>query len=126
MSEVSTVVKQANAVDWNVVAAAVAVFFGTVITTVLGGLKARSELTKKLLPKDENGGVQLTGAILQDNQTVRDATNASVALRDQLLLMTHAVERLCKSTEDRTRVDEELLDEVRLLRTGLDNFGKKP
>lgn len=48
MSQVSAAAEHAKAIDWNVVAAATAVFFGTVVTTVLGGLKARSELNKKL------------------------------------------------------------------------------
>lgn len=108
----------AATLDWNVVAAAVAVFVGTLVTTVLGWRKGAKNLEKKLSKDD--GTPSVTAAILQDSQTVREATLVSKEVRDQLLLHRVATEHLCRSTEESTGVERELVAELRLIREILD------
>lgn len=115
---VASTVSQASSIDWNVIAAAIAVFFGTLATTVLGWLRGRREVEKKLSKDD--GTPSVTAAILQDNQTVREATLVSKEVRDQLLLHRVATEHLCRSTEESTGVERELVAELRLIREILD------
>lgn len=92
MSQAFTVVDQATQVDWNVFAAASATFVATAIATILGLRKGRKDVEKQINP-DQNNPHQIVGAVLQDNQSLRESTLINREVRDQLFLVNHSLNR---------------------------------
>lgn len=112
MSQVST----AAGLDWNIVAAAVATFVGTLIVTIFGWYKGRERIQRRLSTPEIGGNGMLAGAVLQDNQSLRDATVASRELRDQMLLTHEALDRHSECLRDNSRHVSELVEEFRRAR----------
>lgn len=79
----------AAGIDWKLVGSAVGVFIATIVTTVWGWMQGR----KKATNSQPEQGVQIAGAVLQDNASLRDNTNAVRELRDQVFLLAHIMER---------------------------------
>lgn len=101
-------------IDWKLVASAVAVFLGTVITTVWGWFQGRKKSQES---KSEAGSaVQIAGAVLQDNTSLRENTQAVKDLRDQVMFLRDTIER-------RNRTDDELNDTIEELLKRLDRAG---
>jgi hypothetical protein len=112
MSQVSTVAEHATTIDWNIVAAAVATFCGTMIVTIWGWFQGKKKVSNHI----SEGNYQVTGFAIQDNQTLREATIINREIRDQLLLQNHALTQSCRIMEEKTRVMEELLEELKRYR----------
>lgn len=116
MSQVSDVAKTAASVDWTVVATGTAVFIGTIITTIWGWVQGKKKVEQTL-----QSGTPLPSAVLQDNQSLREATLVQREVRDQLLLVCHALTALCKATEDNTSSSDDILSELKSLRRTLED-----
>jgi len=91
-------------IDWKLVGSAVGVFIATIVTTVWGWMQGRkkSEKAAAQTPSD----FQLAGAVLQDNTSLRDNTQAVRELRDQMLLLAHIMER-------HVRIQDDLMNDLR-------------
>lgn len=100
-------------IDWKLVASAAAVFIGTVVTTICGFFQGRKK-SRDNSPAPET--VQIAGAVLQDNQALRENTMAVRELRDQVFLLGHILER-------RIGVENDLHSKVSNLIKLLDNTG---
>jgi hypothetical protein len=120
VSQVST----AAGLDWNVVAAAVAVFLGTLITTVFGWYKGRERIQRRLQPVDQGGTAMISGAVLQDNQSLRESTLVARDLRDQLLLTQQSMDHHANCLQDNTRQLADLVEELRRARFQADRQEK--
>lgn len=103
----------AAGVDWKLVASAGAVFIGTIVTTVWGWFQGRKK-SERSAP-DPTAPFHVAGAVLQDNTSLRDNTHAVKDLRDQILLLTHILERHVK-------VQDELHDDLEDLIKRLDKI----
>lgn len=101
----------AVAVDWKLVASAAAVFIGTVVTTVWGWFQGRKKSKESAV--EPANSFQIAGAVLQDNSSLRENTQAVRDLRDQMLFLRDAIER-------RIRVEDELQDTLEDLIKRLD------
>lgn len=84
-------------VDWKLVASAMAVFVATGITTVWGWMQGRRRTRETVSPSAE---FHVSGAVIQDNTSLRDNTAATRELRDQMLLLVHVLERHVKVQDD--------------------------
>lgn len=115
----AALVEHTVAVDWNVVAAAIAVFCGTLITTVWGWLTGKKKIRDHL--RMDSLDIPITGAVIQDNQSLRESTLINKEVRDQLLIHHHDLQSSCKATDDNTRVLEEVLDELSRIRRLLED-----
>lgn len=118
MSPVSTAASQAINLDWNILAAAVAVFLGTLITTIFGWFKGK-ERVQKALPASGAGGL-ISGAVLQDNQSLRESTVVARELRDQLLLHHHAMDRNTAALEENADATRDLIEQLKRARRRAD------
>lgn len=105
MSSASQVASEVSAIDWHVVGSAVGVGIAAVVTGVWGWLRGEGKAKKKHEGhiKAEGTDLQVAGAVLQDNQSLRENTQAVRDLRDQVMLLIHTEER-------KTRVEEELVN----------------
>ena len=101
-------------VDWKLVASAAAVFVGTIVTTVWGWFQGRKKSEKNAV--EPTPGVQIAGAVLQDNTSLRENTHAVRDLRDQIMFLRDTIER-------RNRTDDELNDTIEELLKRLDKAG---
>lgn len=63
---------------------------------------------------------QITGAVLQDNSSLRDNTHAVRELRDQILILVHILERHVKTQDDLNDGLEDVHREIRELIRRLD------
>ena len=99
-------------IDWGVVATAAATFIGTMITIIWGWINGHKKLESHLRP--EGSDVQIAGAVLQDNTSLRENSQSNRDLRDQVLILVHASERQTQSLDDLTNVVQELLAELKL------------
>lgn len=109
MSQVSSVAEHATTVDWDIVAAAAATFFGTLVITIWGWFQGKKKVNSHL----SEGSPQITGFAIQDNQTLRESTIINREIRDHLLLHHHALIQSCRIMEEKIRVMEELLEELK-------------
>lgn len=82
----------AAGIDWKLVGSAVGVFIATIVTTVWGWMQGRKKSEKASAQHPDNA-FQIAGAVLQDNTSLRDNTQATRELRDQILLLAHILER---------------------------------
>jgi len=98
----AAVVEQVTSVDWKVVAAALAVFIGTFVTTVYGWVTKKKE-TQKSHIKSESFDIPIAGGVIQDNQTLRESVIVYREVRDALLIHHHSVQSQIRSLEDNTR-----------------------
>lgn len=126
MSTSSAIVSHAATVDWNLVAAAAATFFGTLTVTVWGWFQGKKKLAAQLEGQLPHPDMQITGAVLLDNQTLREATAVSRELRDRLIVHGEALHSNCKATLDNTESLDEILIELRALRKGVDKLPTRP
>lgn len=99
-------------IDWKLVASAAAVFIGTAVTTVWGWVQGR----KKSEKANDPGAVQIAGAVLQDNTSLRENTQAVKDLRDQIMFLRDVMER-------RIRAEDDLQDTLEDLCKRLDKVG---
>jgi len=106
MSEPSAAVSHAASVDWNIVAAALATFSGTLCVTVWGFLTGKKKITERLEGRDGNGGVN--SAAILDNTMILQQVLIQRETRDGLLLNSHALTALCSAIEDNTNAVEKL------------------
>jgi hypothetical protein len=115
MSQVSVLAETSHTVDWSVVAGAVAVFCGTVVTTIWGWIQGKKKIDQhfKTNPGSPEGTGQVTGAILMDNLTIRESTLVNREVRDQLILQHHCLSDLRQAMIDNTRAMDDLLQELR-------------
>lgn len=97
--------------DWKLVAAALATFFATMVTTIWGWFQGRKKSAKAVA--EAPAPFQVAGAVLQDNMSLRDNTNAIRDLRDQIVLLIHTLDRTVKG-------QDELQDELQALIKRLD------
>lgn len=98
-------------IDWKLVASAAAVFIGTIVTTVWGWFQGRKK--SKASTPEPVSGYQIAGAVLQDNQSLRDNTQAVRDLRDQVFMLIHVL-------EGKNKVEMELQDTLEDLIKRLD------
>lgn len=98
-------------IDWKLVASAVAVFVGTIVTTIWGWFQGRKK-SKESTPEPA-ASYQIAGAVLQDNQSLRDNTQAVRDLRDQVFMLVHVL-------EGKTKLEMELQDTLEDLIKRLD------
>lgn len=123
MSQASTeLVNQAASVDWNLVAAAAATFFGTLTVTIWGWFQGKKKLASRI-ESHIGDNAQVTGAVLLDNQTLRESTLVSKEVRDQLLLHSQALHASCKATADNTDSLDDILHELKRIRETLEKRG---
>lgn len=110
MSPHSEVIEKAASLDWNIVAAAAAIFLGTLVTTIAGWFKGKRNIStrERITDSFEIGGVSL-----QDNQTLREATIVNREIRDQLLLNHNVLTKLCRAMDDNTAVHDDILNEMK-------------
>lgn len=101
-------------VDWKLVASAAAVFVGTIVTTVWGWFQGRKKSEKNAV--ESTPAVQIAGAVLQDNTSLRENTQAVRDLRDQVMFLRDTMERRC-------RAEDELSDQLNDLIKRLDRAG---
>ena len=120
MSHPLEVISQVATTDWNVVSAAVAVFVGTLATTIFGWFKGKAKIAKRGMTDDPTS-YNISGATVQDNQSLRDSTIINRELRDQLMLHLHALQSNCRATEDNTRCLDDIHNKLRILIDKLDN-----
>lgn len=106
MSEPSAVASHAATVDWNIVAAALATFFGTLCVTIWGFVTGKRKITERLQGRDGNEGVN--SAAILDNTTLVQHVLIQREIRDHMLLNTHALTALCSALEDNTRAADNL------------------
>jgi len=83
---------EASTVDWTLVASAIGVFVATMVTTVWGWMQGRKK-SSKTADESNSEPFHVAGAVLQDNTSLRDNTHAVKELRDQVLLLSHILER---------------------------------
>lgn len=101
-------------IDWKLVASAGAVFVGTVVTTVWGWVQGRKK-SEKSAAAPTDSPLQIAGAVLQDNASLRENTQAVKDLRDQMMFLRDAVERRIRSEDELQESIDELckrLDKV--------------
>ena len=107
----------AAGIDWKVFASAVAVFVATTVTTIWGWLQGRKKAEESNSHIRAPGtDIQVVGAVLQDNLSLRENTAATIALRDQVMLLVHLMER-------RIGLESELVDELKEVRDMLRKLG---
>jgi|AraplaMF_Col_mMF_1032025.scaffolds.fasta_scaffold60219_2 hypothetical protein len=108
MSQVSQAAAEASTLDWKVVAAAVAVFCGTLVTTVWGWIQKRKSFESSHIKGAGVVDVPIAAGIIQDNQTLREATMVNREVRDQLLILNHALMQYNRNQEE----TNELLEKI--------------
>lgn len=96
--------------DWGVVAAAAGTFITTVVITAAGWIKGKEKLETEM--SASLGGPNVSSVIVQDNQSVRDATLAQVALRDQLFLLNQQLPHHTEALRDNNRSLENICEEL--------------
>jgi len=116
----AAIVEQASSVDWKVVAGALAVFVGTVVTTIYGWITKKKETSADTHIKT-GMDIPIAGAVIQDNVTLRESVIVYREVRDQLLIHHHALMSQCRSTEDNTRAMDEIIKELNHIRRLLEN-----
>lgn len=126
MSTSSAIVNHATSVDWNLAAAAAATFFGTLVVTVWGWFQGKKKIAARLEGHQPGHEMTVAGAVLLDNQTLREATAVNRELRDRLLVHIEALHSICRATTDNTNTMDEVLQELRLLRKSIDNLPHRP
>ncbi len=127
MSTPSEIVSQAASVDWNLVAAAAATFLGTLVVTMWGWFQGKKKLAARLESGHPIGSeLQVTGAVLLDNQTIRESTLVSREVRDQLLLNSQALHAHCKSLDSNTHSIDDVLQELKDIRRSIDKLPTRP
>lgn len=124
MSAASEVANTAIQLDWKLLAAAAATFLATFIISILGWYQGRKKVSEKVGQLAEGGTV--TGAILLDNQTIREATVVSRELRDRLIIHGEVLHSCCKATVDNTNSLDEILAELKGLRRSVDKLPTRP
>lgn len=102
----------AAGIDWKLVGSAVGVFLATIVTTVWGWMQGRKK-SERSSPQAPEASFQFAGAVLQDNTSLRENTQATRELRDQMLLMAHILER-------HIRVQDDLHDDIEAIIKRLD------
>jgi cytosine/adenosine deaminase-related metal-dependent hydrolase len=102
---------QAVEIDWKLVGSAVGVFLATMVTTVWGWMQGRKKSEKNAAT--EGAGIHIAGAVLQDNSSLRDNTQAVRDLRDQVMMLVHVL-------EGKNKVEMELQDTLEDLIKRLD------
>lgn len=123
MSTPSEVANTAIQVDWKLIAAAAATFLATFIISILGWYQGRKKIAQKL---EGIGDGQVTGAVLLDNQTLRESTVVSRELRDRLIVHGEALHSSCKAVVDNTNSLDEILEELKGLRKAVDKLPTRP
>lgn len=99
-------------IDWKVVAAAVATFLATFVTIVWGWVQGRKKVEAQIKPK-EGADVPLVAGMVMDNLTVRESTMVSKEVRDQLLILNHALMSHTRNLEEVAGLLEDLVKELR-------------
>jgi hypothetical protein len=112
MSQASEVASTAVQLDWKLIAAAAATFVATLIITILGWWNGR----KKVAAKIEDSGTTVTGAILLDNLTIREATAVNREVRDRLLIHCEALHSNTKTLEHHVGSMDDILEELKAIR----------
>lgn len=97
--------------DFKLIATALAVFVGTLITTIWGWYSAKKKVTESFT-SDGKMPTTVTGAILMDNMTIHESTTVNREVRDQLLVLNHTLNRMCRAIEDNTESLDELLKKI--------------
>lgn len=92
-------------IDWKLIGSAVGVFIATMVTTVWGWMQGR----KKAKEPASEVPFQVAGAVLQDNTSLRENTQAVKDLRDQILFLRDAVEKRTKSEDELNDTIEDLI-----------------
>lgn len=117
MSTPSEIVNHVATVDWNLVAAAVATFLGTLVVTIWGWFQGKKKLASRL---EAASSPEVTGMVLLDNQTLREATLVNREVRDQLLLHSQALNASSKATQENTACMDDVLEELKNIRRSID------
>lgn len=114
-SEVSEVANHTLSLDWNVAAAAIATFIGTLAITVWGWFRGKGKM------KEGTGvDVPVSGVALMDNQSLREATAINKEIRDNLILHTAALNLAAMRTNENNEAIYELCREVKRLRNTME------
>lgn len=124
MSQVSEAANVAVQWDWKLIAAALATFLATFTISILGWFQGRKKMEKRMTDATGDGGV--TSAILLDNQTIREATVVNREVRDRLLVHCEALTTNTKSIDQHTTALDDILEELRLIRKGVDKLPTRP
>ena len=101
MSTGSTSAPLLLGLDYKIIATALAVFFGTLITTIWGWYSAKKKVAEALTA-ESSMPTSVTGAVLMDNLTLREQTLVNKEVRDQLIILNHTLARLCKAIDANT------------------------
>lgn len=117
MSQASEIANAATTFDWKLIAAAAATFLATLTISILGWLQGRKKLEKRIEASVGDGPV--TGAVLLDNLTLREATIVNREVRDHLLIHCEALKANTKALSDHTDSMDDFLEEVKKLRQDL-------
>ncbi|MAS67367.1 MAG: hypothetical protein CMK82_11305 [Pseudomonadales bacterium] len=94
-------------IDWKLVASAVGVFIATIVTTVWGWFQGKKK-SRENTPEPSTS-YQIAGAVLQDNASLRDNTQAVRDLRDQIMLLRDTMERRCRAEDELADTLEDLV-----------------
>lgn len=92
-AEMSQPLADATGIDWKLVGSAVGVFIATIVTTVWGWIQGRKKSEKASEYVSPTPDFHIAGAVLQDNMSLRENTQAARDLRDQMVLLIHVLER---------------------------------
>lgn len=105
MSVPSVAANHAASVDWNIVAAALATFLGTVTVTIWGLISGKKKVEAKLEGRTD---VPVQSAAILDNTLLLQQVLLQRELRDHMLIGNHALQGLCRAIEENTEAVQEL------------------
>ncbi len=108
MSPPSDVAGEVLGIDWKIVASAFAVFVGTLVTSIWGWMQGQKKASN-VLDNPNSHQMQVVGAVLQDNQSLRENTNALIALRDQIVILNHSLPKYMESHDSTQEEIDKLL-----------------
>jgi hypothetical protein len=119
MSTALQITADSSTIDWHTVGSAVGVGLVAVITGMYGWFKGEGKSKRKHEGhiKAEGSDIQVAGAVLQDNQSLRENTDSNRALRDQVMLLIHVLERNGRTQEEMVNALEDAVTEIKRLRT---------
>lgn len=112
------VASDALVVDWKIVASAIATGLGTLIITIWGWMKGQQKARQAHSDGALRTGdpdIQVTGAVLQDNTSLKENTQAQRELRDQLMLLRDTMERDIRSRNEQSQNMDDLMSAINLL-----------
>lgn len=98
-------VSASNHLDWGTLAAATAVFLGTLFTTIFGWFRGKVQFNQKLLEAGSHHPLSRGSATNEANEAI-ETIIATRELRDRIYLNSHVL-------EENNHMLRELIDEMR-------------